>query len=256
MFAYKNTNPPCGIFTKGHFILLGITLLCIAVALKFTVNKNEQQVHKIIRRSILAITVMEVIKIIYAISEHSIYDVEKYMPLYYCSILIYAGLLSSFGKGKLKRTGDVFLATGSIVGGIVFVIYPSTSLPYYSVDHLLSIYSFIFHGLMIYLGILVNKTNYIKLEKSDIKYFAALIGSLSAIALVVNRIFDSNLMFVSKNFQGTPLEIIYRITGGSFVFTFVMITGQIVCPFYIPYAIIKKEELQKYKFRKIAAENV
>ncbi len=34
--------------------------------------------------------------------------------------LLYAGLLSSFGKGVLKRIGDVSLATGAIVGGIVF----------------------------------------------------------------------------------------------------------------------------------------
>ena len=69
-------------------------------------------------------------------------------------MLIYAGLLSSFGKGKVRRIGDVFLATGSIVGGIVFVLFPTTSIPSYPIFHFISLHSFFFHGTMIYLGLL------------------------------------------------------------------------------------------------------
>ncbi len=99
----------------------------------------------------------------------------------------------------------VFIGAGinksySIIGGIVFVIYPSTSLPIYPAFHFLSIHSFLFHGAMIYLGILINKTRYIKLEKKDIIYFASLIGGMSIVALIVNKLFDGNLMFISNNF--------------------------------------------------------
>ena len=78
---------------------------------------------------------------------------------------------------------------GLSIGGIVFILYPSTSLPTYPAFHILSIYSFLYHGIMLYLGILVNKVRYIELEKQDIKYFASLVGVLCVIAFIINNIF-------------------------------------------------------------------
>lgn len=242
MGVYK----PCGIFTKGHFILIGITIICIAIALKLTWNKSKEEVYKIIKYTTIVMCIFEVMRIIYCIIENSIYAVNTYMPLYYCSILLYAGLLSSFGKGVLKRVGDVSLATGAIIGGMVFIIYPSTSLPAYPAFHILSIHSFLFHGLMIYLGILVNKTRYVELKIEDAKYFASLIGIMSIVALVINKLFDGNLMFISENFPGTPLEIIYKITNGGIWYSLVMIIAQMTLPFYSSYYIIKKiQELKE-----------
>ena len=93
---------------------------------------------------------------------------------------------------------------------------------------------------MVYLGILVNKTDYIKLEKNDIKYFIALVGILCIIALMFNSIFDSNLMFISKNFPNTPIALLYELTNGTILFSIMMILIQITLPFYVPYYIIKK----------------
>ena len=179
MFANIGEYEACGIFTKGHFILITITIIAIIIALKYSIKKSKEDIHNIIRYLTIVILIMEILKIIYNIKHNSIYDVDTYIPLYYCSILLYAGVLSSFGKTILKKIGDVSLATGVAIGGIVFIIYPSTSLPIYPAFHILSIYSFLFHGVMIYLGILVNKTKYVELKKEDIKYFASLIGTMS-----------------------------------------------------------------------------
>ena len=239
MFANAGKYEACGIFTRDHFILLVITIIGIFVALKYTVNKDKNTIYKTIKCTTIVAWILEVIKIYFNIKQNSIKAVNTYAPLYYCSILLYAGLLSSFGKGILKRIGDVSLATGAIVGGIVFIIYPSTSLPFYPAFHFLSIHSFLFHGAMIYLGILINKTRYIDLELKDAKYFAILIGCMSILALIVNKLFDGNLMFISNNFPGTPLEILYNITKGGFFYKFIMIVSQMTLPFYVSYYIIK-----------------
>lgn len=189
MFSSLGKYAPCGIFTKGHFALIGLTILSIAVALKYSINKNKEGIYKIVKRITIVMCILEVIKIIYSMLVNSLHDVETYLPLYYCSMLLYAGLLSSFGKGKLKKIGDVFLMTGSVIGGIVFIIYPSTSLPRYPAFHILSIHSFLYHGIMVYLGLLLNSARYIELKKEDIKYFASFVGMLCIIALIVNNIF-------------------------------------------------------------------
>ena len=240
MFSNIGDYEPCGIFTTDHFILIGITIICIFIALKFTANKSKEEVHSIIKCMTIIMCILEIVKISFNLKQNSIYDVNTYMPLYYCSILLYAGLLSSFGNGVFKRAGDVCFATGSIIGGIVFIIYPSTSLPMYPAFHFLSIHSFLFHGTMIYLGILINKTQYIELEQNDIKYFASVIGIMSIVALIVNKLFNGNLMFISNNFPGTPIEIIYNLTKGGILYTLIMVLAQMTLPFYITYVIIKK----------------
>ena len=76
-----------------------------------------------------------------------------------------------------------------------------------------------------------------EIEKNDIKYYASLVGCVCILAFIVNNIFDSNLMFISKNFPGTPIEIIYKYTGR--LFTLVMSVGQMTLPFYCVYEVIK-----------------
>ncbi len=240
LFSNIGEYKPCGIFTTGHFILIAITLACILIALKFTYNQNKEEVHKIIKKITIVMIIFEVMRISYNIRQNSIYAVNTYMPLYYCSILLYAGVLSSFGKGILKKIGDVSLATGTAIGGIIFIIYPSTSLPIYPAFHILSIHSFLFHGIMIYLGILVNKTRYVEIEKKDVIYFASLIGIMSIAALIINNLFNGNLMFISNNFPGTPIEFIYNLTNGGILYSLIMIISQMTIPFYISYFFIKK----------------
>lgn len=246
-FARPNEYEPCGIFTTKHFILIILTIAAISVALKKTVNKSKDEVKKIIKKLTIIIWILEFVRIGFNLYIGNANNVNEYLPLYYCSLLLYAGLMSSFGKGKIKRIGDVFLSTGGIIGGIVFIIMPTTSLPTYPMLHFLSLHSFLYHGIMVYIGLLMNATHYINLEFKDIIYFAELVGGICAISLVINHIFDSNLMFISKDFPGTPLTILYHLTGK--LFTPIMIISQMTLPFLVVYSVekgknnIKNEEI-------------
>ena len=229
-FARAGKYEACGLFSGGHLGLVIISILGICLALKKTINKNKDEVLKIIRVLTVCVWILEVCKICFNLQYFKIYNVKEWIPLYYCSILLYAGFLSSFTKGGLKRAGDVFLATGSIVGGATFIVFPTTSLPTYPAFHFISLHSFFFHSTMIYLCLLVNFTHYIELERRDILYYAALVGTVCLAALIVNIKFNSNLMFISKNFPHTPIELIYNVTGKWF--TPLMVIGQMTVPYY------------------------
>lgn len=251
LFAKPGIYEPCGLFTLGHFILIIVTIIGIIIALKKTVNKSKEEIRQIIKRCSILVWILEVIKISFKIATGVIRNVNNYVPLYYCSLLLYAGGLASFAKGMLQRTGEVFLATGGIVGGLIFIVMPTTSLPTYPMMHFLSIYSFLFHGIMLYLGLLLNITNYITLQLSDIKYYASLVGIVCLLAFILNNIFDSNLMFISKNFPGTPIEYIYKFTGK--FFTPVVSICQMTLPFYTIYGL-RKLVLTKNKKEKLSIE--
>ena len=235
---------PCGTFSTGHLLLLVATCLAIFIAVKNTKITEKADIKKIIKKCTIVIWVLEILKIIYNISIGKGGEFNKIMPLYYCSLLLYAGLLSSFAKGKLQRMGDVFLATGAIVGGVVFLIMPTTSLPEYPVFHFISVHSFLFHGIMIYLGIIVNKFNYIELNLIDIKYYSLLIGIICVCAYIVNEKYGSNLMFISRDFPGTPISKVYHITGK--FFTPLACISQMTMPFLGVYSIIEiKKKITK-----------
>ena len=96
---------------------------------------------------------------------------------------------------------------------------------------------------MVYIGLLINATNYIELELKDMIYFAELVGGICSIALIINNIFDSNLMFISKDFPGTPLTILYHLTGK--LFTPIMIIAQMTLPFLVVYSVEKRKNKLK-----------
>lgn len=235
-FAKPGVYEPCGIYNVQHVIIAVIILIAIFIAVKITKPKKQENVLKIIRTTTIIVWCLEIIKIIYLISIGQ-GRVNRVIPLYYCSLLLYSGLMSSFGKGIIKKMGDVFLATGGIIGGITFLLFPTTSLPEYPLFHFISFHSFIYHGIMIYIGIIVNKTKYVKLEFSDIKYYASLIFIICMFAYVINKIFDSNLMFISKDFPGSPLSYFYNNMGAFFGPTMVLV--QMTVPFLMAYGIIK-----------------
>ena len=247
LFARPGEYKPCGIFSLEHFGLIAVTIVCIAIAIKNTYKNSKEEVKKIIKNCTIMLWIMEIFIIIFKLCTGDPRNVNNYLPLYDCSILLYAGTLSSFAKGKIKRMGDVFLATGGIIGGIVFILLPTTSLPAYPALHIVSLHSFLYHGIMVYLGLLVNITHYIEVVASDAVYFATLIGIICTLAQIVNKIFDSNLMFISKDFPGTPITIIYKITGKHF--TAFMEIAQMFLPFYAVYGILKIRDKRKAKLQ-------
>lgn len=247
LFARPGEYKPCGIFSLEHFGLIAVTIVCIAIAIKNTYKSSKEEVKKIIKNCIIMLWLMEIFIIAFKLCTGDPRNVNNYVPLYYCSILLYTGTLSSFAKGKIKRMGDVFLATGGIIGGIVFILLPTTSLPAYPALHIVSLHSFLYHGIMVYLGLLVNITHYIEVVASDAVYFATLIGIICILAQIVNKIFDSNLMFISKDFPGTPITIIYKLTGKHF--TAFMEIAQMFLPFYAVYGILKIRDKRKAKLQ-------
>lgn len=247
-FAKAGEYEPCGLFGIEHLIFFVITIFCVGMALHYTKNKSHDKVKKIIKNVSITLWILEIIKIVFNLVSGNASKPNTYIPLYFCSLILYAGILSSFGKGFLKKVGDVFIATGGIIGGFFFLICPNTSTTIYPAFHYITMQSFIFHGSMVYLGILALITKYIELEKRDIIYYAGFIIITGVIAYILNIFLDSNLMFVSKNYPNSPVEFFYNISGK--LFPVVMILGQATLPFYIVYGIAKtklNKEIEKKK---------
>lgn len=231
LFSKIGEREACGIFTFGHFVLLGLSIIGIYIGLRLTKNKTKEDVKSIVKKSTIFLWILEFIKIAFNLLTGNADNPNTYIPLYFCSLTLYAGLLSAFGKGTLKRVGDVFFATGGIVAGASFMLFPITSLTNYPAFHFISIQSFILHSTMVVVGFIINRADYIEYDNKDFKYYFGLITVGAALAYVVNLKLGTNLMFISQNFPGTLIEPIYNLTGK--LFPLVMFVPQATLPFFI-----------------------
>jgi uncharacterized membrane protein YwaF len=244
-FCPPYTVEPCGLFTVGHLVLFLVTAILIALGLWLSRGMDARAVCSTVRVVTALLWVLEIAKILFVLLVTESRNPNDYMPLYFCSLVLFAGAFSSLGKGIWQRLGDVFLATGSFVGGVCFLVCPNTSLPRYPTFHFISWHSFLLHGLMVYLALLLLMRGVCRPRHRDVWLYAALVGTMCIVAFVFNLVWDAthpemataNLMFMSKDFPGTPVSLLYHLTGP--VFPLVMGAGQSFLPFYVVYSAVE-----------------
>ena len=245
LFVPPGTYEPCGLFGVEHLILLLASAALITTALYFSRRMSFPQIRKTIWICTVILWIFEIIKIVFNLIVNGPDEPNHYIPLYFCSLTLYCGFMSAFGKGFVKRCGDTFLAVGSIIGGIMFLLCPNTSLPMYPFFHYITFQSFLYHSIMIYLGILVIMRGYVVLRAKDQIPYGTVVR---VVAYLVNSVLGTNLMFVSDNFPGTPVELVYRFTGR--LFPLCMILIHIVPPFWVMYGISRLVEKRRRKAEK------
>lgn len=256
-FSLPFEYPPCGLFGWGHATLFFVTALLIAGGLFAARNADVRTVRRIVRISTLLLWVLEMAKILFVLLRTGSRNPNDFVPLYYCSLVLYAGLFSSFGKGWVRRVGDVFLATGGMIGGACFLFCPNTSLPRYPMFHFISLHSFLLHGLMVFLGLLLLLRGVVRLSSRDVICCAGLVSAMCAAALIFNNVYSAatgtesaNLMFMSRDFPGTPVHLLYVLTGKAF--PVVMWLLQAFVPYYAVFFTVKlctkrRQESEKIK---------
>ncbi len=196
---------------------------------------KKEAVQRTVRRGTWLLWILECSKIIFNLFVGNGGNPNTYVPLYFCSLTLYSGLAAGYGKGAVKRCGDVFMLVGGLTGGAVYLLFPSTTAGMYPAFHFITIQSYFHHGMMIYLGMLYLYTSYITLERKDIFHYAGLVTAAALIAYVLNLLWESNLMFVSYNFPGTAIDIVYSVSPALFPLHITL--WQAVPPFFLVRAV-------------------
>ena len=269
-FSLPNTHPCAGIFTVWHGALLAATVALVALGLYLSRGMSAPAVRRTVRVVTAVLLALEAAKILFVLLVVRSRNPNEFVPLYYCSIVLYAGLLASLNHRFWRRVGDAFIVMGGIIGGVVFLIFPTTSLPQYPAFHFISWHSFLLHGAMVYLGLLLLLTGVYRENMADLRPVATLIALVCAVAFAFNTVYNqvaaepvANLMFISRDFEGTPLSLVYRLCGR--FFTPVMWLGQSFLPFFATYGGIRlvralaarppRDRLQKRERRRVENED-
>lgn len=212
-FAPIDAYKPAGMFTLPHFISLIICFLIVWYALKISKQLSWDSVLKITRLIAIVITLLEGVKIAYNFY-YGYTGLDAWLPISFCSLFIYATWLSGYGKGTLKKVGDAYIVIGSLLGGLGFLLIPTTSLMRYPIWHFLCLYSLLFHMLMIYLGVMYIGHRRIPLNRTTYFYFSLYFLLSAVICIILNSIYGSNLMILREPFN-VPFLFVHKLQAKS-----------------------------------------
>ena len=198
------TGQDYGGFAQYLYLIISIVLLIILLILLR--KSSKEKVLKIVK-------ILSIFLIIFYISKttwETIYDIKSsgtfntgLLPFDSCSIIMLAGLISSFSKGKIKEYSDSWLVTGSILGGFSTMLFLN-AFKYYPFFSFGAFYSMIWHFLMVFIGLLLIITNYVKISyKTLLKGFIFHL-SISLIVIPIDFIFDFDFMMY-KSLGGIPI---------------------------------------------------
>ncbi len=138
-FTHKDFLPPANeiagtMFTPLHIIFASVLLASI-ILLAILLSKKSEKAIRITFFVIWAVMIIaEPAKIIWESVSGSVvrFEAGGILPLYPCSIFMYAMPFAIFGKGRVRHMGCGYVCTLGILGGAINFVYPANILQNYS----------------------------------------------------------------------------------------------------------------------------
>lgn len=223
----------CGMFNIWHYLTIVLFFFCLWLLLRLSRNMTASQVKKCHVFIAIGVTVLEVIKIFSRIRKG--YGPDSWVPLYYCSLFLFAIWLSLCRCEPLQRAGYAFITMGGILAAVGFTLYPSTSLGMYPLLHPSTLHSFVYHLVMCYTGLLFLQKNRYRPQKGDSLYYFCFVTAACILALFVNESLGTNCMFLSHPF-GLPMLQPIR-DHSHILYILIAILGQSVAFFWLHYGL-------------------
>lgn len=209
-FCKEYEYPPVGMFSLGHILILIVFLIMTGIGIYKCRKLNDEKLVLITKIIAIIVTTLELIKIIVQHINGEGHLLDHWLPLYFCSMFIYATWMAGFGKGYIKKLGRAFIGTGGIIAGICFLVFPTTSFTMYPLFHYFCLYSMVFHSLMVFLGITYLLNRFEKVGKSSFIYHVVFCSFFNILAIIVNAILDTNFMFL-KRAGNIPISLVVKL---------------------------------------------
>ena len=82
------------------------------------------------------------------------------MPLYPCSIFMYAMPFAIFGKGKVRYMGCGYVCSLGFLGGAINFVYPANVLSSYSCISFAGLHTLLYHGAIVFCALVMLLSGY------------------------------------------------------------------------------------------------
>jgi hypothetical protein len=248
-FTHKDKLAPAAelpgtMFTPLHFIVSSIFLTAVIIC-AILICKKKKLIRPVFILLWVTVSLLEIFKIVWeSTTGNSVgLEITGILPLYPCSIFMYAMPFAIWGKGILKESACGYVCTLGLLGASINFLYPMTVLYRYSIISFSAMHSMFYHAVMLFtcLTMIISKYHGYTHVKRLRSLFLPCIPSLllSIPANLVNYTFNADYMF----FRGTSafLPAIFGSIDKPVV-TIIIYTLYIVVPacFYLPSFVSQK----------------
>lgn len=176
----------------GWFHLLSFLLTILTAIYLCATHKpgDDARVRRVVLIVAVIVSVMEIYKQVnysFGYQDGISYDYQWYIfPFQFCSTPMYIGLLGGLTKkGKVHEAACAYLATYSVFAGLCVMLYPSTVF----IDTIgINIQTMFCHGSMIFVGVYLLYSGYVKLEHKTILKAIPVFAVCVALAVIMNEI--------------------------------------------------------------------
>lgn len=190
-FTHKDFLPPPDtlagtLFTPLHWIFAAVVLSALIFGAISLSKKDEKSIRRIFLGIWITVTCLEVVKIIWETYSGRTVNLELagVLPLYPCSIFMYAMPLAIWGKGYIRDMGCGYVCTLGLLGGAINFVYPANILSNYSCISFAGFHTFLYHGSIVFCALVMLMSRYHS-YKNVSKAWQLLLPSVPALAVSV-----------------------------------------------------------------------
>ena len=200
-----------GLFSTAHLLSCGILLLFILLLYKGFRALQEGPQRRILQGIAVFMPLLEAFKLGLLLYEGVF--AGDYVPLYLCSMGMYLFPIVAFSRHPRRAS---YAGTVSLLfvlpGAVMALLFPNW-IGYYPAISFMSLYSYIWHGLLILFPLCAFGMGLIILQKSSIPKAYLFLVAMLPIILTGDRLLGQNFWFLERPDVNNPFLGIYKALG-------------------------------------------
>lgn len=166
-FTHKDFLPaadqiPGTMFTPLHLVFSAVSIALVIFLSLHTAKKSEKTIRTVFGTLWTLMLVLEIVKISWeTLSGASVnFEWGGILPLYPCSIFLYAMPFAVWGKGWVRKAACGYVCSLGMLGGVINFVYPATVLGNYSCISFAGFHTFFYHGTLVFCAITMLRSGY------------------------------------------------------------------------------------------------
>lgn len=166
-FTHKDFLPsadrlPGTLFTPLHFLVSACWVGLIALTCVLLGKKEERTLQKVFAGLWISVVVLELAKITWETCCGATVNFEwgGILPLYPCSIFMYAMPFAVWGRGKVRYAACGYVCSLGLLGGAINFVYPANILNNYSCISFAGFHTMFYHGVLVLCAALMLLSGY------------------------------------------------------------------------------------------------
>ncbi len=251
-FTHKDFLPsadkiPGTMFTPLHFIFAAIMAVIVVVGVLVVRRLPEEKIKIVFTVLWAVITVAEIAKLIWECFGREIrFELGGSLPVYPCSIWMYAMPFLIWGKGRVREAAAGYMCTLGLIGGLINFFYPATILGNYSAISFPGFQTFFYHGAIVFTAFVIMTSGYHRFDHAKCipDCFLSVVPAyiMSVFANTANLILGTDYMFFRCNsFFLAPIGAALP-DALSFILAYVIYAVFCSAPYLIGYALKTRRE--------------